>query len=111
MTDVLEILHRLLNGLVSTAITLIGLVVVLIYCVVWTNLYIGQPLLVPPLGAGFAPLLLGLLLCWPMLHVLFSARSVGGAKFAWFVLMLLFSWLAYLPFLIITQSKVTKLSQ
>ena len=40
---------------------------------------------------------------FPMLHVLLSRRSHGGAKFGWFLLVVFFSWLAYIAYLIITQ--------
>lgn len=39
----------------------------------------------------------------PPIHVLVSSRSHGGAKFGWFAAVLLFSWLAYIAFLIATQ--------
>jgi uncharacterized membrane protein len=39
----------------------------------------------------------------PIIHVLISSRSHGGAKFGWFLGVLFFSWLAYIVFLIITQ--------
>lgn len=45
---------------------------------------------------------------WPIIHVLFSGRSTGGATFAWFVFTLCFSWISYLIFLIVTQSNITK---
>lgn len=45
---------------------------------------------------------------WPLVHVLKSDRSHGGAKFGWFLATLLFSWLAYIVFLIVTQSTVDK---
>ena len=37
------------------------------------------------------------------LFVLFSSRSHGGAKFGWFIVTLLFSWLGFAIFLIVTQ--------
>jgi hypothetical protein len=37
------------------------------------------------------------------LFVLFSSRSHGGAKFGWFIITLLFSWLGFAIFLIVTQ--------
>lgn len=111
VAHVLEILAQILKGLGSAVMRLVGLLVVLVFFVAWANLLNGQPLLYNPLVTGSMPVLVPLVICWPALHALFSARSVGGAKFAWFTLMLLFSWIAYLPFLIITQSKVTKKSQ
>lgn len=49
-------------------------------------------------------LLIGAFIIWPIFHVLVSSRSHGGAKFAWLVIVLFFSWLAYLIFLISTQT-------
>jgi len=43
----------------------------------------------------------GWIIC-PLL-VLFSSRSHGGAKFGWFIITLLFSWLGFAIFLIATQ--------
>lgn len=40
----------------------------------------------------------------PLLWVLVSGRSHGGAKFGWFIVVLLFSWLGLAAFLILTQS-------
>tara|TARA_Y100001933_G_C18884305_1_gene515454 strand:+ start:376 stop:603 length:228 start_codon:yes stop_codon:yes gene_type:complete len=45
---------------------------------------------------------------WPLVHVLKSDRSHGGAKFGWFLATLFFSWLAYIVFLIVTQSTADK---
>lgn len=42
----------------------------------------------------------------PIIHVLASDRSHGGAKFGWFLAVFLFSWLAYIAFLIVTQQAV-----
>ena len=53
-------------------------------------------------------LILVLAYLWPLLHVLVSPRSTGGAKFGWIVLMFLFSWLAYPFFLITTQKNLPK---
>jgi hypothetical protein len=39
----------------------------------------------------------------PILWVLFSGRSRGGAKFGWFIVVLMFSWLGFAVFLIATQ--------
>ena len=41
----------------------------------------------------------------PVLWVIVSGRSHGGAKFGWFIVALLFSWLGLAVFLIATQSK------
>ncbi|MCH9742087.1 MAG: hypothetical protein K0U21_02655 [Proteobacteria bacterium] len=54
----------------------------------------------------FAIVAVLLLLFFPMLHVLVSARSHGGAKFGWLLAMLFFSWLAYIVFLIVTQKNI-----
>ncbi|WP_444957324.1 hypothetical protein [Microbulbifer sp. ZKSA002] len=50
-------------------------------------------------------LLLALLLFFilPAAHVILSSRSHGGAKFGWVIGILVFSWVAYAAFLIITQ--------
>jgi len=37
------------------------------------------------------------------IFVLFSKRTHGGAKFGWFIITSLFSWLGYAVFLIMTQ--------
>lgn len=52
--------------------------------------------------------LLFILLIVPALHVVSSPRSRGGAKVGWFILMILFSWLAYPVFLIVTQKELDK---
>jgi len=41
----------------------------------------------------------------PVVHVLVSSRSHGGAKFGWFLATVFFSWLAYIVFLIVTQGR------
>ena len=43
--------------------------------------------------------------CWviPLLFVLFSGRSHGGAKFGWFLVCFFLSWLGLGVFLIVTQ--------
>jgi uncharacterized membrane protein len=41
----------------------------------------------------------------PILWVLFSSRSRGAAKFGWFIVVLLFSWLGLAVFLIVTQAQ------
>jgi hypothetical protein len=40
----------------------------------------------------------------PIIWVLTSGRSHGGAKFGWFLIMLFFSWLGFAAFLILTQA-------
>ncbi|WP_444927193.1 hypothetical protein ACJJI4_04280 [Microbulbifer sp. TRSA002] len=39
----------------------------------------------------------------PVVHVLVSSRSHGGAKVGWFLGVFFFSWLVYAVFLIVTQ--------
>ena len=53
-------------------------------------------------------ILLLILFLIPLLHVIGSPRSQGGAKVGWVILMVLFSWLAYPVFLIVTQKEVDK---
>lgn len=48
-------------------------------------------------------LLVTLALSVPPILVLISKRSRGGAKFGWFVVTSLFSWLGYVAFLIFTK--------
>jgi hypothetical protein len=54
----------------------------------------------------FAAILLVVALVYllPMIWVLFSGRSRGGAKFGWFIVALCFSWLGLAAFLILTQA-------
>ena len=55
----------------------------------------------------FILLVLGLVLLFylmPILWVLFSGRSHGGAKFGWFIVVICFSWIGLAAFLILTQS-------
>lgn len=40
---------------------------------------------------------------FPMVHVLISDRSHGGAKLGWFLATFFFSWVAWVVFLIFTQ--------
>jgi len=40
----------------------------------------------------------------PIIWVLASSRSHGGAKFGWFIVVVLFSWLGLAAFLIVTQA-------
>lgn len=42
---------------------------------------------------------------FPIIHVLVSKRSYGGAKFGWVIATVMFSLLAYCVFLIVTQPK------
>lgn len=55
-------------------------------------------------GISIWQLLIILFILFPLIHVLASGRSHGGAKFGWFAAVFLFSWLAYIIFLIATQS-------
>lgn len=50
---------------------------------------------------------LGLLAVYlvPMVWVLASGRSHGGAKFGWFLVAIVFSWIGLAAFLILTQSQ------
>jgi hypothetical protein len=45
-----------------------------------------------------------LILLGPVIWVLSSSRSRGGAKFGWFIVVLFFSWIGLAVFLIVTQS-------
>ncbi len=40
---------------------------------------------------------------WPLVHVLFSNRVQGNAKYTWATIVLLTSWIGYLVFLIKTS--------
>lgn len=55
-------------------------------------------------GISIWSLLIIILIFFPMIHVLVSSRSHGGAKFGWFLAVFIFSWLGYIVFLIVTQS-------
>ena len=46
-----------------------------------------------------------IVLSLPPVLVLFSKRVSGGTKVLWFILTSIFSWLAYLPFLVLTRKK------
>ena len=48
-------------------------------------------------------LLTFLFMLLPILWVLLSGRSHGGAKFGWLLIVLFFSWVGLAAFLIITQ--------
>lgn len=45
----------------------------------------------------------------PMVHVLISRRSHGGAKAGWFLAVFFFSIIAYIPFLIVTQGRLDEI--
>ena len=49
-------------------------------------------------------LLFALIYLTPIIWVLVSGRSHGGAKFGWFLVTIFFSWLGFAAFLIITQA-------
>ena len=49
-------------------------------------------------------LLILLIYLTPIIWVLASGRSHGGAKFGWFLVTVVFSWLGLAAFLIITQA-------
>ncbi len=49
-------------------------------------------------------LLFALIYLTPIIWVLVSGRSHGGAKFGWFLVIIFFSWLGFAAFLIITQA-------
>lgn len=55
------------------------------------------------MGPEIFQILIVIILIAPLVHVLASNRSHGGAKFGWFIAVLFFSWLAYIVFLIFTQ--------
>ena len=59
------------------------------------------------MGAGATMLIwflaVSVVLSLPPIFVLFSKRTHGGAKFGWFIITSLFSWLGYAVFLIMTQ--------
>jgi hypothetical protein len=64
------------------------------------------------LAIVLAVLLVLLVYLTPIIWVLVSGRSRGGAKFGWFLVTLVFSWLGLAAFLIITQaSKDRQLDQ
>lgn len=46
-----------------------------------------------------------IVLSLPPLFIIWSKRVHGGRKWLWFVLTSLFSWLAYVPFLVMTREK------
>jgi len=56
------------------------------------------------LGLSIALLILFIVYLLPIIWVLVSGRSHGGAKFGWFLVTVFFSWLGLAAFLIITQA-------
>lgn len=62
--------------------------------------------LLASLGAMDIALLVVLSL--PPLFVLMSKRVAGGRKVLWFVLTSIFSWLAYVPFVVMTKPPADK---
>ena len=55
-------------------------------------------------------LLFALIYLTPIIWVLVSGRSHGGAKFGWFLVIIFFSWLGFAAFLIITQASKDRCS-
>jgi len=53
---------------------------------------------------GLSLLILFIIYLVPIIWVLVSGRSHGGAKFGWFLVTVFFSWLGLAAFLIITQA-------
>ncbi len=49
-------------------------------------------------------LFIAVLFLWPVVHVLFSTRVQGNAKYTWATIVLLTSWFGYLAFLIKTRA-------
>jgi len=56
------------------------------------------------LGLSIALLIIFIVYLLPIIWVLVSGRSHGGAKFGWFLVAVFFSWLGVAAFLIITQA-------
>ena len=56
------------------------------------------------LGVSIGLLILFIIYLAPIIWVLVSGRSHGGAKFGWFLVTIFFSWLGLAAFLIITQA-------
>ena len=54
-------------------------------------------------------LLFSIVLSLPPIFILFSRRVHGGMKLLWFILTSLFSWLAYIVFLIVAPPAPKKL--
>ena len=61
------------------------------------------------LGLSIALLILFVIYLLPIIWVLVSGRSHGGAKFGWFIVAVFFSWLGLAIFLIVTQAVDRKL--
>jgi hypothetical protein len=55
------------------------------------------------LGISVALLLVFIVCLLPIIWVLVSGRSHGGAKFGWFLVTVFFSWIGLAAFLITTQ--------
>ena len=58
-------------------------------------------------GISLWQLIILLLILLPSVYVLVSGRSHGGAKFGWFIVALLLSWIGLAVFLIVTQKEKT----
>jgi len=56
------------------------------------------------IGLSIALMIVFVIYLVPIIWVLISSRSQGGAKFGWFIVVLFFSWLGLAAFLIITQA-------
>ncbi len=56
-------------------------------------------------GISLWQLIILLLILLPSVYVLVSGRSHGGAKFGWFIVALLLSWIGLAVFLIVTQKE------
>lgn len=55
-------------------------------------------------------LLVAIIYLGPILHILISRRSHGGAKFGWFLAELFLPFIAYIVFLIATQNAADSIS-
>lgn len=62
------------------------------------------------LGQSIALLILFIIYVVPVIWVLLSGSSYGGAKFDWFLVTVFFSWLGLAVFLIITQASKNRRS-
>lgn len=58
-------------------------------------------------GMGLLEWAVLIFLSVPPLFIIFSKRVTGRRKMLWFILTSLFSWLAYVPFLIMTRKADT----
>jgi hypothetical protein len=54
---------------------------------------------------GFWDIVVLIVLSLPPLFVLFSKRVSGRSRFWWFILTSVFSWLAYIPFLLMNRNR------